>query len=111
MSSLFAARLGYLATVPPFAVHSSAEGAGSQPCPLQEFWPAQALEAVLHLEVPLQDLMPMHFTVALSPVSAALTGAIITVENKAAADVAKASFAIVFMTNLHQLQLLGQLAR
>lgn len=33
-----------------------------QPCPLQLFCPLQALVAVLQAELPLHELMPLHFT-------------------------------------------------
>jgi hypothetical protein len=39
-------------TVPPFASQAAADLAGSQPWPLQEFWPLHALFAVLQALVP-----------------------------------------------------------
>jgi hypothetical protein len=90
-------------TVPPFSVHSSADPDRIQPWPLQEFWPAQALSAVLHFDVPLQELMPWHFTEAAPFVSPADAGIITALENKAAAEVASANLAIEFMINLQRL--------
>jgi hypothetical protein len=78
-------------------VHSSAVAVGSQPLPLQEFWPEQAFSAVEHLDWPLQPLMPWHFTVVLS---AALTAGTATTLNMAAAAAAMEMRVTVFMRDL-----------
>ncbi|MBV9698177.1 MAG: hypothetical protein JO005_14730 [Gammaproteobacteria bacterium] len=57
------------------------------PLPLQEFWPLQALLALLHAECPLQEFTPSHFTLASSAL-AVLTAA---VENITAAAAARAT--------------------
>jgi hypothetical protein len=45
-------------TLPPPLVQAETDFFGSQPMPLQEFWPLQALLADLQALVPLQELMP-----------------------------------------------------
>jgi len=57
-----------------------------QPCPLQLFWPLQALEAVAHSDMLLQAFTPEHFTCAGAASSAA--DAMLAVLNNAAAAVA-----------------------
>src|SRR5215469_2765037 len=57
------------------------------PFPLQEFWPLQALFALLHAECPLHELTPSHFTFA-SSARAVLAP---TVENMTAAAAARAT--------------------
>src|SRR4249920_1498188 len=76
-------------TSPPASVHSLADLALTQPWPLQLFWPLQELLAVAHSLVPLQLLVPEHFTFA----SAACTVLVASrpVENRAAAAVAMAT--------------------
>jgi len=55
---------GYIeAPVPPLASQALFDLVGSHPWPLQEFWPLHALFAVLHALVPLQELIPMQWTV------------------------------------------------
>jgi hypothetical protein len=44
--------------LPPALVQAETDFFGSQPMPLQEFWPLQELLAVLQALVPLQELMP-----------------------------------------------------
>src|SRR5947199_10162883 len=45
-----------------FAASHSAFVISRNPLPLQEFWPLQALLALLHAECPLQELTPSHST-------------------------------------------------
>jgi hypothetical protein len=59
---------------------------------LQEFWPLQALLALLQAECPLQELTPAHFTFA-SSARAVLTAA---VENITAAAAASATLDRIF---------------
>jgi hypothetical protein len=56
--------------------------------PLQEFWPLQALLALLQADWPLQEFTPSHLTF---PVSAALAVVIAMVENMTAAAAARAT--------------------
>jgi hypothetical protein len=58
-----------------------------QPWPLQAFWPAQELEAVLQALWPLQELAPTHFTPA-----PAAAGAVV---NAPAANIAAAAAATI----------------
>jgi hypothetical protein len=44
--------------LPPALVQAETDFFGSQPMPLQEFWPLQELLAVLQALVPLLELMP-----------------------------------------------------
>ena len=69
-------------TLPPLAVHSLALAASVQPRPLQEFWPLHDDDAVLHALVPLQELMPLHFT----PSPATAVDAAVPIANKTAAE-------------------------
>src|ERR1700730_9239335 len=73
---------GYLAFA--FAASHSALVISRYPLPLQEFWPLQALLALLHAECPLQELTPSHFTFP-SSARAVLTA---TAENITAAAAA-----------------------
>src|SRR5579862_1587396 len=57
------------------------------PLPLQEFWPLQALLALLQAECPLQEFTPWHFIFA-SSACAAVSGAL---ENTTAAAAARAT--------------------
>src|SRR5947199_2044836 len=59
-------------TLPPLAVHSPALEACVQPMPLHEFCPLHDDEAVLQALVPLQELMPLHFTVLSAPAGSAM---------------------------------------
>src|SRR5580704_13324250 len=76
---------GYLAFA--FAASHSALVISRYPLPLQEFWPLQALLALLHAECPLQELTPSHFTFP-SSARAVLTA---TAENITAAAAARAT--------------------
>src|SRR5689334_6935266 len=58
-------------TVPCLLVQAFSDLACVQPLPLQPFWPLQSLSAPLQEPLPLQELMPAHFT----PFAAALAGA------------------------------------
>jgi hypothetical protein len=58
-----------------------------QPRPLQAFWPAQELEAVLQALWPLQEFAPTHFTLA-----PAAAGAVVNVP---AANIAAAAAATI----------------
>lgn len=49
-------------TLPPFFRQAVFDFTGSQPIPLQEFCPLQALDADLQAPIPLQLLMPAHMT-------------------------------------------------
>src|SRR5260370_32494250 len=70
-----------------FAASHSALVISRNPLPLQEFWPLQALLALLHAECPLQELTPSHFTFP----SAALAVLTATAENITAAAAARAT--------------------
>src|SRR5207253_11107242 len=70
-----------------FAASHSALVISRYPLPLQEFWPLQALLALLHAECPLQELTPSHFIFP-SAALAVLTG---TAENITAAAAARAT--------------------
>ena len=50
--------------MPPFAAHSDLLVL-IQPLPLQLFCPAHALDAVAQAVLPLHELMPEHFTLAI----------------------------------------------
>src|SRR5437867_10354256 len=56
--------------LPPFCVHSSAL-VSTQPCPLQEFCPAQECSAVAQLAFPLHSLMPAQCTISSPALSVA----------------------------------------
>src|SRR5262245_56481409 len=49
-------------TVPFLLVQAFSDLAIVQPLPLQPFWPLQSLSAPLQAPLPLQALMPAHFT-------------------------------------------------
>src|ERR1700738_4962885 len=57
---------GDQSTLPPLAVHSLSVAVSLQPMPLQEFCPLHELRAVLQALVPLQELPPPHFTLAVA---------------------------------------------
>jgi len=61
-------------TVPPFALQSFSDSS-TQPLPLQEFFPAHELEALLQAPLPLQEFTPWQWTFAASPADA-VAGAI-----------------------------------
>src|SRR5258708_10308023 len=70
-----------------FAASHSALLISRNPLPLQEFWPLQALLALLHAECPLQEFTPSHLTFP----SAAWAVVAATVENITAAAAARAT--------------------
>src|SRR5437773_4188413 len=70
-----------------FAASHSALVSSRYPLPLQEFWPLQALLALLHAECPLQELTPSHFTFP----SSARAVVAATAENITAAAAARAT--------------------
>src|SRR5580698_10993505 len=74
------------------AASQSAWVISTNPLPLQEFWPLQALLALLQAECPLQELTPSHFTLA----SSALAVLMAAVENITAAAVARATRDSIF---------------
>jgi len=89
-----------LITVPPAAVQASALDCSTQPWPLQAFWPAQELLAVLQELWPLQALMPAHCT------PSALAGALVRPTappiNMAAAVAARVA-PVIFLTEVMEL--------
>ena len=72
-------------TVPPLSAHSLADVL-IQPWPLQLFCPAQAVVAVPHAGLPLQELMPEHLTAATFSSALAMLVVIPVSNNAAAAD-------------------------
>src|SRR5437868_3731163 len=62
-------------TLPPLLVQPAASEVSVQPWPLQEFWPLQDDEAVLQALVPLQELMPPHFTLSACAAEAKVSAA------------------------------------
>ena len=76
------------------AASQSALVISENPWPLQEFWPLQALCALLHAEVPLQELTPSQCILA----SSALATETAAVLNRRAAAVAIAApVTVIFM--------------
>ena len=61
--------------MPPFFSQAFADLAGSHPWPLQEFWPLHALSAVLQALLPLQELIPIQWTLAAFLAAALVTDA------------------------------------
>jgi hypothetical protein len=59
--------------------------------PLQEFWPLHDDDAVLHALVPLQELMPLHFT----PSAALAVDAAAPIANKSAAEATRRARAVM----------------
>jgi len=64
------------------AVHSLALAASPQPMPLHEFCPLHDDDAVLQALVPLQELMPLHFTALPAPAVSAMA----PIANRSAAE-------------------------
>ena len=60
------AEFGEVYALPPAVLHSAGVSI-TKPCPLQAFWPLQELFAVLHSLMPLQELPPSQWTLALLP--------------------------------------------
>src|SRR5437763_16124009 len=80
-----------------FAASHSAFVISRNPLPLQEFWPLQALLALLHAECPLQELTPSHFTFP----SSARAVVAATADNITAPAAATATAAETFAFILH----------
>src|SRR3990172_7927647 len=67
------------------------------PLPLQAFWPAQALPAVLHAPLPLQALPPTQWPLASSAAKAGAETAPVISKAAAAAAMAEPDFTEIFM--------------